>query len=953
MQTSAALRRLILVGFLANASSATAENEPLHLLVDKLLTPVTGVVPAVAPDAEFLRRASLDLIGMPPTADEARAFIADSAPDKRQKLIDRLFAAPHYVRQFAQTLDLVLMERRPNTNVTADEWQAWLLKSVRENKPWSVLAKEILLADGADPATRGPARFALDRGSDPNMLTRDIGRIFFGRDMQCAQCHDHPLVNSYLQSDYQGLFAFLQPTYTITRKEGDKQTIFQAEHAGGNVSFQSVFLHVPRRTVARVPDGVMIDEPFYLPGEEYQVAPGENVKSIPKFSYREKLAELATNGSNEAFNRNIANRLWAFMFGRGLVHPPDLQNPDNPASNPELLDLLAQQIAAMKFDMRAFLRELALTNAYQRSFDPPADVLVGADNAAKEAARLQEERGPMAAALDASSAAFTTAANAWEQTEATALPVAGELDTAKTQYADAKKKADEAAKAAADAASQLAAKQTVSTPVQQAATAAQEAVKALPTDKELADAAQKFAARAQQLTAEAAALAKTAEEKTAAVAPTTEAWNKAKPPVEAAVQKITPLTSKLKETEAAMLAARVKAENEKERLAALDRRLTTARKVAELSELSRAIASTTQVASTQEAAAATAQKLLAEFAPIVVAQEATVKSQGEAVPAAAQAVEAARAEHANRAAAAEAVVAACKATDAAHQKAPDNAAVADAAAKMQECATQAQAAAGESQKKIDTAVAAHQAADHAFVAAQEALATALAERARREQAVAAANEALAAARSELAAKQSALATATAELNDRWASDFTIASLKPITPEQMCWSVFRVTGVYDRYWQVEVAELDKTKPLTDEQKKDAAQIEARNVELEQRTFDKLKSNIGTFVAFYGAAAGQPQGDFFATADQALFVANGGSVNSWVAPAGDNVTERIVKQEDPRVAAEELYLSVFTRMPTDGERADVASYLKDRTMDKPAAAQELVWALLNSAEFRFNH
>ena len=109
------------------------------------------------------------------------------------------------------------------------------------------------------------------------------------------------------------------------------------------------------------------------------------------------------------------------------------------------------------------------------------------------------------------------------------------------------------------------------------------------------------------------------------------------------------------------------------------------------------------------------------------------------------------------------------------------------------------------------------AADHAFVAAQEALATALAERARREQAVAAANEALAAAKSDLAAKQSALATATAELNERWASDFTIASLKPLTPEQMCWSVFRVTGVYDRYWQTEVAELDKAKPLTEEQK----------------------------------------------------------------------------------------------------------------------------------------
>src|SRR6185312_10305864 len=110
-------------------------------------------------------------------------------------------------------------------------------------------------------------------------------------------------------------------------------------------------------------------------------------------------------------------------------------------------------------------------------------------------------------------------------------------------------------------------------------------------------------------------------------------------------------------------------------------------------------------------------------------------------------------------------------------------------------------------------------------------------------------------------------------------------------------------------------LDKTKPLTDEQKKDGAQIAERTVELEQRTFDKLKGNIGTFVAFYGAAAGQPQGDFFATADQALFAANAGAINSWVAPAGGNVTEGVAKQDDPGAAAEQLYLTVLTRMPTD--------------------------------------
>jgi predicted nucleic acid-binding Zn-ribbon protein len=920
MQASAALRRFLVLGLLAHASSVAAQSEPLHVAIDKLLTPVTGVPPATASDAEFLRRASLDLNGMPPTADEARAFLTDVAPEKRAQLIDRLFASPHFVRRLAEALDIMLMERRPNTNVTADEWQTWLLKSVRENKPWNKLAKEILTADGADPASRAPARFALDRGSDPNMLTRDIGRIFFGRDMQCAQCHDHPLVSDYLQSDYQGLYAFLQPTYTITKKEGEKQIVSEAEHAGGNVSFQSVFLHVPRRTAARVPDGTMIDEPFYLPGEEYQVAPGDNVKSIPKFSYREKLAELATNGSNEAFNRNIANRLWAFMFGRGLVQPVDWQNPENPASNPELLELLAKQVAALNFDMRAFLRELALTAAYQRSFDPPAEISTLAEKAAAEATRLQTEREALAKTTEESNGAYTKAAEAWENAEENTLPVAGELDKAKTQYADAKKKADDAAKAAADATSQLQAKKTVMAPIQQAASAAQEAVKALPADKELADAAQKFVARAKQLVAETVALTKAADEKTAAVAPTTEAWNKTKPPVEAALQKVTPLTTTLKDAEKAMLAAREKAESDKERLAALERRLSTAKKVAQVPELNQAIAAAKQLIPTREAEIAAAQKSLAEFAPLAAAEEATSKGQGDAAAAAAKVEEAARAEHTKHSAAVDGIAAAVKAMEAARQKAPDSAILTDAIAKMQDSVTRAQAEANESQKKVDAAVAVHKTADQAFVASQEKLAGTLAERARREKAIAAANEALAAAKADLAAKQAALVTTTSELNERWANDFTIAALKPLSPEQMCWSVFRVTGVYDRYWMKEVAEVDKAKPLTDEQKKDSAQVAARDI---------------------------------ATADQALFVANAAAINSWVAPAAGNVTENIAKQNDPAVAAEQLYLTVLTRMPTDSERADVANYLKDRAKDKAVAAQELVWALLNSAEFRFNH
>jgi hypothetical protein len=935
------------------ATTVLAEGESLHELIDQKQVPVAGVTPVRCSDAEFLRRVSLDLTGMPPTADESRAFLADSSENKRSQLIDRLFSSPHFARNLAAVLDVMLMERRPNTHVPADEWQAWLLKAVRENKPWNVLVREILLADGEDPAQRPAARFALDRASEPHVLTRDIGRIFFGRDMQCAQCHDHPLIAGYLQSDYHGLLAFVSPQYALVRKEGDKQTTLQAEKAGSDLTFESVFVKVPRRTGPRMPEGVVIDEPFLLPGEEYEVPPADNVKSVPKFSRRAKMAELATNGTNQAFNWNIVNRLWAHMFGRGLVHPPDLHHPDNPPTNPELLRTLADHFVAMNFDIQKFLREIALSGTYQRSFDPPPELTALSEKAAEEVARLQQQRADLETAAKASADAYTAALTTWEEAEATMLPVAGELDTARNQYAEAKKKLDEAVKAVTDAANQLQAKKTVADPLQQAATAAQEVVKKLPDDKELADAAQKFVAKAQQLAAETAALTKTVDEKNAVVPPMTEAWNNTKPTVEAAKTKVTPLATSFKTAEQSMRAARTQAEADAEALVALDRRLGTARQMAQLTELPRAVAAAKEAVAARESELTAANKQVTDFAPTVAEIEAKGKAANETITAFTNARTAATAEHTKRSEVASAIAAAIGSLEAARQKIPDDSALAETAKKLQDRATETRASADELQKLIDSLTAQHKAADEAFVAVQESLASALAERSRREQAVEAAKTALAAAQAVVAAKQADLNTAMSELNDRWTRDFTIASLKPLTPEQLCWTVFRVTGVYDRYWQAEVAELDKTKPLTEEQKQDPAQLLARNIELEQRVYDKLKGNIGTFVAFYAAAAGQPQGDFFSTADQALFAANGGSINSWVAPAGDNVTDRIIKQGDARVAAEELYLGVLTRMPSEEEISEVVAYLGGRAADKPAAAQELVWALLNSAEFRFNH
>ncbi len=953
MRTSVTLAwQAILISGIAHAN-ALAEGESLHALIDQRMAPVSGLAPGQCSDAEFLRRVSLDLVGMPPTSDEARQFIAEPLPEKRKRLVDRLLASPHYARHLANTLDLMLMERRAATHVTIDDWRAWLVKCVRENKPWNVVAREITQADGDDPAERPAARFALDRASDPNVLTRDVGRIFFGRDMQCAQCHDHPLVDDYLQSDYHGLLAFIAPSYALVRTVNGAQATVQAERPGTDVTFQSVFVGTPRRTGARAPDCVMIDEPFYLPGDDYAVAPAENVTPAPKFSRRAKLAEMATDGSNEAFNRNIANRLWAHMFGRGLVFPPDMQHPDNPASDPELLDILADRFASMNFDIRAFLREIALSNTYQRSFDVPAGLVSLSTQAAAEVAKFEARHATLEQSRSGSEDAYTKASETWQAAEAAMLPVAAEFDAARTKYAEAKTNYDAALKAIADATAAMQAKQALAAPVQSAAGAAQQAAKTVPEDKALADAAQKISAKAEELAAEVAALAKTVEEKTAATMPTADALAAAKPTAEAAYAKVAPLIAAMRHAEQPMLDARRKSSADLEVLAALDRRLETAKRIAKLPEVNKVVVAANQTMAEKQTELTAAEKLVAEFAPVVAEREQKVKTASDALAAVTPPRDAARAEHEKRTQLAGALTAAFTSIDAARQKLPDDPIVVEAATKLQSRAELARAQIGESQKSFDEASSAYKTADETFIAEQEALAAALAERARREQAIELAKTSVSAAQAEVAAKQSDFEKLVGELTDRWTADFTVASLKPLTPEQLCWTVFRVTGVYDRYWQVEVAELDKAKPMTEEQKKDLAQVAARDVELEQKTFDKLKENIPVFVSFYGAAAGQPQGDFFSTADQALFAANGGAINSWVAPAAGNVTEKITKQEDPKAAAEELYLSVLTRLPSDTEVAEVAAHLTNHKDNKPAAAQELVWALLNSAEFRFNH
>ena len=955
------MRSLLCVLILLSANRSFAEQERLHQAIDRELT-ISGDAALVCSDMEFLRRVSLDLIGLPPTADEVRAFIEDSTADKRERIIHTLLDSPQCDRHLTATFDVMLMERRANQHVPQDAWRNWLFQQVRERRPWNKIVSDILRADGDDPASRPAARFFLDRQSEPHLLTRDVGRVFFGRDLQCAQCHDHPLFDDYLQVDYQGLYAFLAPGYPfvrkITKKEGDKETTtdmtIHAEKAGSDLTFESVFFEgAKRRTGPRLPDDMPIAEQFLYPGDEYQVEPAEGVKAVPKISRRSRLADLAVSGSNRIFNENIANRLWAHMLGRGLVHPVDLHHYDNPPTDPELLGLLGERFAAMQFDVRRFLSEIALSQAYQRPFDQPEDLFEVATTVTKLVEEQKQNLATLEQAATAASDVCQTAIDAWDEAQVALVPVAAELDTARKGYDEARKALDTANNALNQKTKELQTKQKALPSVQQAATAATAAVEQFPNDAELKFASDLFTSRTSDLEKSIVELTTVVSKKTAETEKSRAEFAKKKDSVDTLLATLPPLEETLRSSEAALLEERRKMQQQKIALAATERELETLLQIAQLPTLRTAV-DTANVACQQcEADRTTAQQQLTDQTNIVTQRQKLLAQLAIPLKEAAKSLSQAQIVHSERAKSVEAVQVAVDAAQAAKNTLPGDVVLADVSTKLSERLIPLQTEMAQSQSMVDAATKAVK--KHALIHAEakQGLKQAVVERGKKEQSAQLANSAVVDSQSALASAQTAVESAVDGLTTRWASDFTLASLKPLTPEQMCWSLLKVTGVYNRQQKAEADKLAVTIPLTVEQEKDPQQVVLRDRQVEQKTYEALKTHVATFVRFYGAAAGQPQDGFFATADQALYVANADTLNAWVAPSGNNVTERIIKAENSSAAADELYLGILNRRPTNEESTEVATLLTEREQQREVVAKELVWGLITSIEFRFNH
>ena len=361
---------LFVVDCTAQAGEMLPADRPIADVVDHYIDGALrneAIKPAtMADDATLIRRLTLDLAGRIPTAAEARAYVGSTDPDKWARLIDRLMASPGFVRHQATELDTMLMAG--STGSLRD----YLVKATGENRPWDQIFRELMLPDQTDKGQKVAAEYLRQRVKDLDRLTADVSSTFFGVNISCAQCHDHPLVRDWKQDHFYGMKSFLSRTFV----NGTDKAGFLGEHAYGTIRFKTTD-DVERQARMMFLTGRRVDDADAKePSRDEQKKEKEGLDRAkkekvppppPKFSARAKLVELALQPDDrEFFARAIVNRIWHRLFGQGLVMPLDQMHSANPPSHPDLLAWLARDMATHGYDLRRLIRGLVMSDAYAR-----------------------------------------------------------------------------------------------------------------------------------------------------------------------------------------------------------------------------------------------------------------------------------------------------------------------------------------------------------------------------------------------------------------------------------------------------------------------------------------------------------------------------------------------------------------------------------------------------------
>ncbi|MFO0912135.1 MAG: DUF1549 and DUF1553 domain-containing protein [Pirellulales bacterium] len=302
-------------------------------------------------DAEFLRRMYLSLLGTLPTEQEVQEFLSDSHPDKRDRWIDQALARSEFNDYWSyRWSDVLLVNGRRLRPAAVEAYSKWIHERVSRNQPWDEFVREIVVASGST-LENGAANF-YSLHQDPEGMTENACQAFLGLSIGCARCHNHPL-EKWTNDQYYAMASH----FARVRAKG-----WGGDPRGGDGN-RSVFvandgeLIQPLRGKPQPPtplDGTPLD--FDAPGDR-----------------REHLSEWLTSPENPYFTRAVVNRVWAALFGIGLVEPVDDLRASNPASNERLLQALSDYLVEQDYDLKALMKLILQSETFQRSGEPLAE----------------------------------------------------------------------------------------------------------------------------------------------------------------------------------------------------------------------------------------------------------------------------------------------------------------------------------------------------------------------------------------------------------------------------------------------------------------------------------------------------------------------------------------------------------------------------------------------------
>ena len=291
-------------------------------------------------DEEFVRRIYLDLLGSLPTLSEVEQFLTNASTTKREDLIDRLVDRPEFAKFWALKWgDLLKMTSGQIGTEGVHKYHRWLTRSIEKNMPYDEFARHLITASGST-FDNPPANFYRTT-TDTNDRVETISQIFLGARLQCAKCHNHPF-ERWTQDNYYGMGAFFNRVQKKKTRRNGEQFVWTS--TSGDVTQP----RTGKKMKPWVPVVGVVDE-------------------TDPVDLRRTFADWLTKNDNPFFARIEVNRIWSYLFGRGIVDPPDDFRDSNPASIASLLDALAQDFVEHDFDRKHIIRTILKSRTYQMS----------------------------------------------------------------------------------------------------------------------------------------------------------------------------------------------------------------------------------------------------------------------------------------------------------------------------------------------------------------------------------------------------------------------------------------------------------------------------------------------------------------------------------------------------------------------------------------------------------